>query len=197
MAAAHHVFGCDSFSIEPYQLGHDNDEGITSGAWWFYRRLGFRPGSAEARRIADREAGRIRLRRGYRSSARSLRALARWHLYFSLDRTRQARLPKTTALLERAAHTLQRFSSPDAAERRRAAAVAAGKWINGRRFGTRPSRILADWAGIILALRSTGRWSQRDRRLLHAIIAAKGGASEREFLRLFRMHDKLRRILDC
>ncbi len=66
-----------------------------------------------ARRLAGlptREAGRVRHRRSYRSSARSLRALARWHLYFSLDRTRQARLPKTTALLERATHALQRFS---------------------------------------------------------------------------------------
>lgn len=197
LAAAHHVFSCDSFSIEPYQLGHDNDEGITSGAWWFYQRLGFRPGSAEARRIAYREADRVRRRRGYRSSARSLRALARWHLYFSLDRARQARLPKSIALLERAAHELQRFSSPDAAKRRRAAAVAAGKWLDGRGFGTRPSRITTDWAGIILALRSTGRWSQRDRRLLRAIIAAKAGASERKYLQLFRLHDRLRRILDC
>ena len=36
------AFGCTSFSIEPYQLGRDNDEGIESGAWWFYRKLGFR-----------------------------------------------------------------------------------------------------------------------------------------------------------
>ncbi len=197
IAAAHHVFGCDSFSIEPYQLGHDNDEGIKSGAWWFYQRLGFHPGSAQARRIANREAGRVRRRRGYRSSARSLRALARWHLYFSLDRARQARLPKTTALLERAAHELQRFPLPDAAERRGAAAVDAARWLGGRRPGTGLSRIPADWAGIILALRSTGHWSQRDRRLLLAIIAAKSGASERDYLQLFRMHDRLRRLLDC
>jgi hypothetical protein len=197
LAAAHHLFGCDSFSIEPYQLGDGNDEGIASGAWWFYQRLGFRPRSAEARRIADREAGKARRRRGYRSSERSLRALARWHLYFSLDRTRQARLPKTIALVERAACTLQRFSSPDATERCRTAAVAAGKWLDGRQIGARPSRVLADWAGIILALKSTGRWSQRERRQLRAIIAAKTGKSERRFLRLFWMHDRLRRTLDC
>ena len=197
IAAAHHVFGCDSFSIEPYQLGHDNDEGIASGAWWFYRRLGFRPGTAEARRIANREAGRVRRRRGYRSSARTLRALARWHLYFSLDRGRQARLPHTNALLERAARALQRFSIPDAAERRDAAAIAAGRWLGARRFGVGPARILADWAGIILALKSTGRWSKSDRRLLLAIIAAKSGTREREYLRLFRMHDRLRRSFGC
>lgn len=197
LAAAHHVFGCDSFSIEPYQLGHGNDEGITSGAWWFYRRMGFRPGSAEARRIAKREADRVRRRRGHRSSAQSLRALARWHLYFSLDRNRRARLPKTMALLERAARTLQRFSVADAADRRRAAAVAAARWLDGGPTAVRPSRIIADWAGIILALEDTGRWSQRDRRQLRAIVTAKAGASERRFLRLLLRHDKLRRTLDC
>jgi len=197
IAAAHHVFGCDSFSIEPYQLGHDNDEGITSGAWWFYRRLGFRPGTSMARRIADREARRVRRRRSYRSSARTLRALARWHLFFSLDRGRQARLPRTNALLERAARALQRFPLPEAAARRDAVSIAAARWLGARRLGAGPARILANWAGIILALRNTGRWSKRDRRQLLAIIVAKAGASEREYHRLFRMHDRLRHSLRC
>ncbi|MGH8130072.1 MAG: hypothetical protein ACRES3_04365, partial [Steroidobacteraceae bacterium] len=55
VAAIHHVFGCDGFSIEPYQLGAGNEEGIESGAWWFYRRFGFRPRTAAARRLAARE----------------------------------------------------------------------------------------------------------------------------------------------
>jgi len=197
VAAAHHVFGCDSFSIEPYQLGLGNDEGIESGAWWFYRRLGFRPGTAAGRRIASREVARTRRQRGHRSSARTLRTLARWHLFFSLERARQARLPRKAALLERAARALQRFSLADAAEHRAAAAAAAASWLGGRPPGTGPARVLADWAGIILALRSTGRWTQRDRQLLLAIVAAKAGASERRYLRLLWRHDRLRRALDC
>ena len=37
------MFGSDTFAIYPYQLGHENDEGLDSGAWWFYYKLGFRP----------------------------------------------------------------------------------------------------------------------------------------------------------
>jgi len=33
------VLGCHFFSIEPYQLGLGNEEGIESGAWWFYTKL--------------------------------------------------------------------------------------------------------------------------------------------------------------
>jgi hypothetical protein len=197
IAAAHHVFGCDSFSIEPYQLGQDNEEGITSGAWWFYRRFGFRPRTAAGRRIASREDARVQRQRGYRSSERSLRALARWHLFFSLDRARQARLPQTAALLERASRALQRFPRTDAAERRDAATAAAAAWLGGWRPRAGAAHMLADWAGIILALESSARWSQRDRRLLRAIVAAKAGASERGYLQLFRTHDRLRRLLDC
>ena len=31
------------FAVDPYQVGHHNDEAIESGAFWFYRKLGFRP----------------------------------------------------------------------------------------------------------------------------------------------------------
>jgi hypothetical protein len=197
MAASHHIFRCDSFSIEPYQLGQDNDEGIVSGAWWFYQRLGFRPATAAGRRIANREARRMERRHGYRSSERTLRALARWHLFFSLDRARPARLPRTATILVRALHALRHFSGTNAAGRRSASAAAAAEWLGGRRLGAGPARMLAEWAGIILALRSTGRWTQRDRQLLLAIVAAKAGASERGYLRLLRRHDRLRRALDC
>lgn len=95
VALVWHVFGCDEFSIEPYQLGAGNEEGIASGAWWFYHRLGFRPRSAAARRIAAREFARRKADMNFRSSPRTLRQLARWHLFFALDPARRARLPRT------------------------------------------------------------------------------------------------------
>ena len=39
----HQLLGVSVFSIDPYQVGHENEEGIESGAFWFYRKLGFRP----------------------------------------------------------------------------------------------------------------------------------------------------------
>ena len=36
--------GAKCISIYPYQIGQNNDEAIDSGAFWFYRKLGFRPG---------------------------------------------------------------------------------------------------------------------------------------------------------
>ncbi len=43
------LFGSDVFTIFPYQLGgYGNPEALQSGAWWFYRKLGFAPRAPRA-----------------------------------------------------------------------------------------------------------------------------------------------------
>ncbi len=37
----HQHFGCTRFRMERYQVGYENDEGLQSGSFWFYRKLGF------------------------------------------------------------------------------------------------------------------------------------------------------------
>jgi hypothetical protein len=65
-----------SFLVDPYQLGHENEEAIESGSFWFYYKLGFRPESAEVARLAERELQKIAVRPGYRTSPGTLRKLA-------------------------------------------------------------------------------------------------------------------------
>lgn len=48
------------FEAENYQLGHGNADGLRSGAYWFYYRLGFRPWNEPLTRIAERESERVR-----------------------------------------------------------------------------------------------------------------------------------------
>src|SRR5579864_8517736 len=50
-----HFTGATCISMYPYQLGYHNEEAIESGAFWFYRKLGFRPGRADLVRLAERE----------------------------------------------------------------------------------------------------------------------------------------------
>jgi len=82
LAMARRVFGSKVFRIGPYALGHRNPEAIDSGAWWFYYKLGLRPRTAAARRLARRELKRWRAQPAYRSSRATLEALARWPLYY-------------------------------------------------------------------------------------------------------------------
>src|SRR5262249_52898675 len=70
------LFGVTVFSTDPYQIGSGNDEAIESGAFWFYRRLGFRSVSPRRETLARREEERIASVKSHRSSARLLRELA-------------------------------------------------------------------------------------------------------------------------
>jgi len=65
-----------SFLVDPYQLGHENEEAIESGSFWFYYKLGFRPESPDVARFAVRELQKIATRPGYRTSPATLRKLA-------------------------------------------------------------------------------------------------------------------------
>src|SRR5262249_21007397 len=79
-----HLMGATCISVYPYQLGHDNDEAIESGAFWFYRKLGFRPGRPELLRLVEREEKKIAANPHYRTAARTLRKLAAGHVFYEL-----------------------------------------------------------------------------------------------------------------
>lgn len=65
-----------SFLVDPYQLGHENEEAIESGSFWFYYKLGFRPESPDAARLAERELQKIAKSPAYRTHPATLRKLA-------------------------------------------------------------------------------------------------------------------------
>ena len=72
--------GVTVFSVDPYQLGHENAEAIDSGAFWFYRKLGFRPADRKVAALTAREERRIARTPGYRSSRRTLERLANGYM---------------------------------------------------------------------------------------------------------------------
>ena len=74
--------GVTCFSIDPYQLGHENDEAVASGAFWFYRKLGFQPASPLTGELLKREEERIAQRPNYRTPSSTLRRLARSPLFY-------------------------------------------------------------------------------------------------------------------
>ena len=81
----HHLTGVTSFSIDPYQIGYQNEEGIESGAFWFYRKLGFRPTQRAVLQLVETEEQKIATRKNYRTSARTLRKLAESSMIFELE----------------------------------------------------------------------------------------------------------------
>ncbi len=199
LATMRHMSGAESFSLDPYQLGKGNDEAIASGAWWFYYKLGFRPLSADARRLMRKELARMRADPAHRSRAATLRALAESHLVFDFDRARAPSLPPVAELGLRIGDALAACA---AGERERVIAECSRETM--RLTGVRSLRGFSAgerlawqrWSPLVVfALPGVSRWSQVERRDLARVIRAKGGRDEHEFIARFAAHPKLQRAL--
>ena len=68
----------------PYQLGFENQEGIVSGSFWFYDKLGFRSVDPDIRKLAEKERAQIAKHRGYRTPRRVLKKLCQADVVLSL-----------------------------------------------------------------------------------------------------------------
>lgn len=194
LAATHHVFGGSAFSVEPYQLGADNEEAIETGAWWFYHKLGFRPRAAAALRIMRTENLRRRANPRHRSSPATLRRLAAYPMFFATRPGDRPGLPPLQEALARGVDWLARRGGGAAAE---AAADEAARRVTGLRSlrGFSPGERLAwrRWAPLVASLPGVTRWPKAQRRALADIARAKGRPEEIEFLVRFAAHPRLSR----
>ena len=55
----HQLHGTRAISVYPYQIGDDNEEAIASGAFWFYRKLGFRSMHPDLEKLAQAEERKV------------------------------------------------------------------------------------------------------------------------------------------
>lgn len=196
LAALHALFGIASVSVDPYQLGHGNDEGLDSGAWWFYFKLGFRPRAAAARALARRELDRQKRNPAHRSSRRTLQQLAQAHLHLDLDPHKPLPLPALSGIGLRIADALAAWGT----DRERAlddfeAQAARRCGLALRSLHPPQRRIWRQWAPWLATLRGLARWPTADRRALVDVIRAKAAVREREYVLRVAAHTRLCRAL--
>ncbi len=195
LATVRAMFGADTFTIDPYQLGHHNDEGLESGAWWFYHKLGFRPRDPDVAALAEREAGRVRRRPGYRTSPAILRRLVAANMFFSAGAPREDVLGALdTGRIALAVTDLiaTRFGSDrEAAAGTLADEAASLLGVSEWRRLPRGSRLWWErWAPVV-ALMPVHAWSEPERSALRDVILAKGGRRESDYVTRFDAHPKL------
>lgn len=200
LKVAYDLFGCDAFTIDPYQIGRDNDDAIRSGAWWFYQKLGFRPRSAECLRLMRREERRIKNNPTHRSSAATLNKLAFDNLYLYLNKRRDdviGVLPLANVGLRITDYLAERFGyDRRAAERTCAEEAAKLLGVRSTRRASAGERLAwKRWGPLILILPGIERWPTADTRALAAVVRSKGAPRESEYLLRFDRHRRLRRAI--
>jgi hypothetical protein len=200
IAMLHHLFHADAFTIDPYQLGHDNQEGLESGAWWFYYKLGFRPEDRDVQRLVRRELGRMRANPGYRSSVDTLQELSSVNMFWFSGRRRtdvRGMIPIENIGLHVSRYLARRFGS-DRESAARTCASEAARLLGVRSFaGWTPGEREAwkRWSPLMLSLPGVRRWPAADRRSLVRVARAKGGHRESDYVLRLDRHGRLRRAL--
>lgn len=191
-----HLLGVTAFSLDPYQIGHENEEGIESGAFWFYRKLGFRSTRPELLELTLAEERKMSRRPAYRTSKAVLRRLAGGPMIFELDESRIGdwdRFQVRGIGLAVQRRMAARFGGE--AQKIRAASVekvARALGISKREWSELELSALSDFAVVLDLVPDLSRWSDIESEAVVEIIRAKAGVDEARYLKLMQAHRRLR-----
>jgi hypothetical protein len=194
-----HLMGATCVSVYPYQLGRENDEAIESGAFWFYRKLGFRPGRADLRRLAEREEKKISADTEYRTPARILKRLAAGHVFYELPGSEVGAWDRfsTRNIGLRVNRRMARDFGGDAVRMRKRStrvleeilSVSTSSWTAMERA------VFENFALVLTQVPALRDWTQEEKGDLIRVIRAKTKPDEMLYLYLTQRHGQLRTAL--
>jgi len=191
------LLGVTVFSIDPYQVGHENEEGIESGAFWFYRKLGFRPTNADLQKLTLSEERKISADPRRRTSARTLRKLAAGHMLFELPNAGtqfgkwdQFQIRNVGLAIQ--SRMAREFNGDAQAMRFRSQKLVEGTLGLSARDSSPAARSVVENLSLVLGMTRIDRWDSAARQLAIQIIQAKGSDDEALYLKLVQKHKALR-----
>jgi hypothetical protein len=199
------VTGATTISVYPYQIGQNNDEALDSGAFWFYRKLGFRSGSKELEQLALGEEQKIARNPQYRTPRRTLKRLAEAHVFYELNQPDDSSASaagawdtfSTRNLGLLVSRRMARDFAGDSESIRRAsvAAVSRALEISLSRWSVAEQRAFENWSLVLALIPSLRRWTPQEKRDAVKVIRAQAGRNEMSYLRLTQRHPRLREEL--
>lgn len=194
-----HLLGVTAFSLDPYQIGYENEEGIESGAFWFYRKLGFRPTQPEIMKLVLSEEKKIRARSTYRTSSRTLRKLAAGPMIFEMENStkgdwdrfqvRNIGLAVQRRMAGKCKGDAEDFRTASLKELNLFLGTELTDWQEAEQAA------LTDFAVTLSLLKDLGRWTESEKQALKEIIRSKAGTDESTYLKLMQKHVRLREAL--
>jgi hypothetical protein len=151
-------------------------------------------------RLMRRELARIGKRKGYRTPITTLAELAEHNVYWSPGRLRRdviGEFPLANVGLAISTFLTKRFGiDRERGERVCADEAAALCGVRGWQRWPPAQRLWwRRWAPLVSILPGVARWSAADRRALVAVVRAKGGRRESDYVHLLNGHAKLRAAL--
>jgi hypothetical protein len=193
------LHGTNAISVYPYQIGDENEEAISSGAFWFYRKLGFRSMHPELEKLAQAEEKKVKANSAYRTPARTLRRLSKANVVYELPQAERGAWDRFSIRNVGLAvqRRMARDFGGDAEAMRKAATTQLARELrlNPLQLKAHERTAFADFAMVISLVPDFPRWSSEEKAALRAIIAAKAAKTEQSYQRLLIKHTRLRKAI--
>ncbi len=195
----HQLTGVTCFSVYPYQLGHENEEAIKSGAFWFYRKLGFRPGHPELLAITRKEEEKMARDPAHRTSARTLRKLAAEHVFYKFGEGAHGQWDTFSArtiglaVQQRMAEEFE--GDPERMRRATRKKLSQDLQEDIESWGPLDQSAFDCFALVLWLAPELGQWTPSQKQALVGIIRAKVSTDERTYLHLLQQHQALKEIV--
>ncbi len=200
IAVVHRLLDVNTFVVDPYQLGYNNRDGLRSGVWWFYYKLGFRPRNEEIVSLLEQELGKLSANPGYRTDLGTLNRLAADALYLQIKP-----VPAQTTMLSRlggistalSSYMATRFGS----RREKGSQICAREAMtrlglsDDQLTGTGQRRSYESWAPLILNLDNLAHWTDSEKRKLAEIIRLKDAPRQINYLKKVNSHLRFRKAV--
>lgn len=183
------------FSVDPYQIGKDNSDGIKSGAFWTYYHAGFRPLRQEQRQLAEQEASKIKSTKGYRTPAAILETLADSRMEIVLDK-KAARFDATDLSLAYARILREHWKD----NRKLAEEILFPKLarlLNIKNHNEEKLKfVLRNWCVLLLGAEPEATRNRKLKTVLKDLFEQKANGVEEKFISGLQRSTELRKLLE-
>ncbi len=189
------VYKLKRFSVDPYQIGKENSDGIHSGAFWVYYHAGFRPVQKEQQLIAEAEVMKIKSNPGYRSSGAILKKLADSRMEIILQKN--AVSFDATDLSLAYAKILKNQYNNNRKKAEELSFLKLAKLLQIKNYQEEKLQfILKNWC--VLLMRTEKKWRENSqlKKLLKKIFMLKAEGSEEDYIAILQKAAALRKILE-
>jgi len=189
------VYRLDRFSVDPYQIGKENSDGINSGSFWVYYHAGFRPILKMQQELAAEEAHKIKTLKGYRSSPKTLLKLANSRMQLTMHNS-AIKIDATDlsllwlAILEKK-YNNDRVPASAGSEEKLAAMLQIKDYREEK-----INFILENWAVLLLANEKELRSNIALKRSLKELFELKANGSEEDYINMLQKTTQLRKFLE-
>jgi len=189
------VYRLKRFTVDPYQVGKNNSDGIHSGAFWMYYHLGFRPIQKIQLELATAEDVKIKSNNAYRSPVPVLKTLANSRLELVLQKSAVS-FDATDISRAYAGILTKKYNGNRLLAVKGAAIKLANILLVKNYHEDNMKFILKNWAVLLLSNEKELRYNNALKKMLKKLFVLKAGGSEEAYIAGLQQAVDLRKFIE-